>query len=136
MSRWPKIILFALLLGLLANFIIFFTSIPDFLSHSLGVLTCTSRGGEVVSANKLGGSIVHHPRKVCAYSFSDAGKPCTDSSQCQGACLVQDKLTFEIDNTNVDNATGECQQYKKMDLNCFIEIDDGKYVPHEPCLVE
>lgn len=136
MNRWIKFVLFSLIVGILINFIIIFTNIPQFVLHSLKIATCSIRGGVAVSTNELGGGIIHNPRKVCAYKFSDAGKSCTKSSQCQGACLIPDKSTFNF-NAEVDGkGKGECQQYKNMSLNCFVEKDGEEYILHEPCLIE
>ena len=42
--------------------------------------------------------------KTCAVKTTDARKICTDSLQCQGACLVEDSLTVG------SNAIGSCSE--------------------------
>jgi hypothetical protein len=50
---------------------------------------------------------------MCDLPATDAGKPCTDSSQCQGLCLASDA-----------SSTGTCSP-RVLNFGCFDVIEDG-----------
>lgn len=51
--------------------------------------------------------------EMCDLPASDAGQPCTDSSQCQGLCLASGTPT-----------TGLCSP-RTLNFGCFDVIEDG-----------
>ncbi len=73
--------------------------------------TCTQDGGEWKPV-----CMAQEP--ACITAFPDAGKSCTDGSQCTGDCLAEGELADEA------NATGVCQ---RDDNPCgtFTRINDG-----------
>ena len=46
---------------------------------------CAARGGEMRRLGRLG-------RETCVVKYADAGKRCTDGSQCQGECRADANL--------------------------------------------
>ncbi len=59
-----------------------------------------------------------YPVPSCNPRASDAGKECTDSSQCEGDCLSEDE-------TIRDNAVGECSSLVYV-FGCIAPVNDGK----------
>jgi len=49
--------------------------------QSAEAATCAARGGEMRPVGRL-------QSVQCVIRYADAGKPCTDGAQCQGACLA------------------------------------------------
>lgn len=56
---------------------------PNYPSEKL-VKECTAKGGKFSKEGRL-------QMYRCVMQFSDAGKSCSDSSECQGSCLSSDK---------------------------------------------
>ncbi|MCV6639188.1 hypothetical protein [Candidatus Albibeggiatoa sp. nov. NOAA] len=70
---------------------------------------------------KAGGTIKNVGRaqcKQCIYSYSDAGKSCTGSNQCEGRCLTEDRAEAG------GFATGICEADSNA-FGCSQEIDDN-----------
>jgi hypothetical protein len=76
--------------------------------------TCLARGGSWTS---LGLPMPGKP-KTCDLKATDAGKACTDSNQCEGACLA----TAEAVSGN--SATGSCSDYLANFGNVLL-VNDG-----------
>ena len=74
---------------------------------------CRMRGGEWTRYGLP-------PKPVCLMKTKDAGKSCTDSSQCQGACV-----NYGPNLTRGQKAKGECTA-KNIVIGCFTSIKDGK----------
>lgn len=128
MKRILKLIIITLLLGLLLVFAVFFSPYPEYVvrkvSNFIEIKTCRAKGGEVVSSNELGWGIIHYANNVCAFRQPDADKVCSDSSQCQGVCVIPFDKPYD------NNTTGKCQRYKNMGVNCIVEKTNGKTVTH------
>jgi len=62
------------------------------------------------------------PTKSCNPSTSDAGKECTDSSQCEGFCKAEEGLEI------YSEATGICSQHV-LYAGCTWEIKNGLVEP-------
>jgi len=52
-------------------------------------------------------------REMCDLPATDAGQPCTSSSQCQGLCLVSDSSSM-----------GACSP-RVLNFGCFDVVEDG-----------
>jgi hypothetical protein len=52
-------------------------------------------------------------REMCDLPATDAGQPCTSSSQCQGLCLASDS-----------SSTGTCSP-RTLNFGCFEVVEDG-----------
>lgn len=74
---------------------------------------CTSGGGTVQRRGMLG-------MEMCVHPYADAGKQCSDSSQCQGKCVGS------AGSTSTSSAvTGQCQADDRL-FGCYSEIKGGK----------
>lgn len=69
---------------------------------------CIKQGG-------LWGQIGIKPTASCNTPTSDAGKICTDSNQCGGSCIGENK----------DSSSGKCSEWKIV-VGCRTFIEDGK----------
>lgn len=74
---------------------------------------CTAKGGRVERRGRLGA-------ELCVTPFADAGKACTDKSDCQGKCIA-------TGNSPTPPTAGQCQADDRL-FGCFAEIDGGKAV--------
>jgi len=75
---------------------------------------CKARGGAVRPVCRM-----HVPR--CVVRFSDAGKRCTDKSQCQGLCILDTDREAGLG----DPAKGRCQEDDDP-CGCKIAVVNGK----------
>ncbi|WP_454797367.1 hypothetical protein [Novosphingobium lindaniclasticum] len=76
---------------------------------------CEGSGGSVQRRGRLG-------MEQCVHAFADAGKQCTDSSQCQGKCIGSAGAA------SADaSASGTCQADDRL-FGCHAEIKGGKAV--------
>ena len=75
---------------------------------------CKSRGGEFRPVCRM-----HKP--ACVIRYPDAGKRCTDKSQCAGLCIVDSARPLELG----ENAKGRCQEDDDP-CGCKIEVKNGK----------
>ena len=78
---------------------------------------CRQRGGSLLRG--VGVTFGAPESLVCVVPYSDAGKECTDSSQCDGKCLV-----WEGD-IKYGAAVGTCQAETPIRSGCFAEVLDG-----------
>jgi hypothetical protein len=61
--------------------------------------------------------ISHDVGPFCNIKTNDAGKKCTDSSQCKGYCLAENK----------DDNSGFCTEYEQLGDGCgWFELINGK----------
>lgn len=75
---------------------------------------CKARGGEVRPVCRR-----QVPR--CVVHFSDAGKSCSNKSQCRGRCLANPENAGKTG----DSATGQCEQDDDP-CGCKFEVKNGK----------
>ena len=73
---------------------------------------CLARGGHV--------DLVTFNTEGCVIRTKDAGKPCSDSSECDGACLAP------IDQAEGSPAAGTCASEKGMFFGCVNIVSKGK----------
>ena len=59
---------------------------------------------------------------ACFKPFADAGKACSDKSQCQGFCRAPDGAAVGA------RSTGTCQSYTHFYYGCYNEIRKGTVV--------
>jgi hypothetical protein len=70
----------------------------------------------------------------CNIPYSDGGKTCSDSRQCQGECIVEDDLVSILKGKPVKEfrpgqpVTGICTSWRIM-FGCFTYVRKGKVVP-------
>jgi hypothetical protein len=76
---------------------------------------CEAEGGSVQRRGMLG-------MEQCVHAYADAGKQCTDSSQCQGKC-VGSAGAVSPDKP----ASGTCQADDRL-YGCYAEVRQGKAV--------
>ena len=74
---------------------------------------CTSTGGTVQRRGRLG-------MEQCVRPFADAGKACTDTSQCEGKCVGSAGSA-----SGNEKVSGQCQADDRL-FGCYSEIKDGK----------
>ena len=74
---------------------------------------CSNSGGNL-ERRGLGGAL------TCVTQYSDAGETCSDSSDCEGACL-----TYSADIQEGDSVLGLCQATEPTRSGCFANIYGG-----------
>ena len=75
------------------------------------IRTCQSRGGRVISFG---------PPASCYETYSDGGKICSDSSECEGTCVVEEPLYVEAG----EETSGMCQAEEPVS-SCYATITKG-----------
>lgn len=76
---------------------------------------CTSAGGTVQRRGRM-------QAESCVHAFADAGKVCTDSSQCEGKCVGSAGAV-----SPTATASGQCQADDRL-FGCYAEVKGGKAV--------
>ncbi len=77
---------------------------------------CAALGGKLKQAGRMG-------RYACYAQYSDGGKSCTDSNECEGDCrAVGDAPTGTI-------ARGQCTA-DSVPFGCYAEIEKGVVGPY------
>lgn len=77
---------------------------------------CIAKGGIMSRQGMAGGY-------MCVISYADAGKSCTDGSECQsGECLVDNSSRY---NPYTQTVTGMCK-INNSPFGCFSTIENGK----------
>ena len=76
---------------------------------------CLTEGGFLGGVDAVG-------RPTCLKPFADAGKVCSDKSQCQGFCRAPDGAAVG------SRSTGTCQSYTHFYYGCYNEIRKGTVV--------
>ena len=74
---------------------------------------CLSGGGTVQRMGMAG-------HEMCVRPMKDAGKACTDSSQCEGRCIAPAETQVPA-----GNVTGTCQRTSAQ-FGCFGEVEQGR----------
>ena len=80
---------------------------------------CAAKGGTVERRGILN-------LEMCVLPYSDAGKVCTDGSQCEGFCLASSNT--ETGETGTADAEGMCQADDQL-FGCVARIEDGIVQP-------
>lgn len=75
---------------------------------------CVKRGGEMLRVCLMG-------EFKCVTKYADAGKSCTDKSQCQGACRYYSSAQPGTE------VVGECQRTSDP-CGCFATVSQGKHM--------
>ena len=78
---------------------------------------CEAVGGEVRPAGLLGA-------ENCIQTYADAGKACSDTSDCQGLCMVTGEFVDMDSATN----TGQCQ-VTDSPFGCYQTVENGRATP-------
>jgi hypothetical protein len=76
---------------------------------------CFARGGHIEYVGMDG-------MPACAVPFADAGKLCSDTSECLGKCLVEITTTMDVGSTGI----GHCQRVDIAPTGCWSEVQGGK----------
>jgi putative hemolysin len=83
---------------------------------STDIANCAARGGVVDTVGRM-------QRQVCRVPYADAGKTCSNKSDCTARCILdREEGDTEPGNSRV---TGKCQQYETQ-FGCFSEVDGGR----------
>ena len=81
------------------------------------IKACTAKGGVFSQQGRLG-------CYQCVVTYSDAGKACQDSSDCQGKC----KNTGEFVDANAKTQSGQCAS-DSSPFGCYQTIEEGVTQP-------
>ena len=81
------------------------------------VQACTAKGGAFSQQGRLG-------CYQCVVNYTDAGKACQDSTDCQGKC----KNTGEFIAANVKTQSGQCASDSSL-FGCYQTIEKGVAQP-------
>ena len=81
------------------------------------VQACTAKGGAFSQQGRLG-------CYQCVVTYTDAGKACQDSSDCQGKC----KNTGEFLDASTKNQSGQCAS-DSSPFSCYQTIEEGVTQP-------
>ncbi|MBO9717066.1 MAG: hypothetical protein J7507_09710 [Pseudoxanthomonas sp.] len=76
---------------------------------------CAARGGTVRSVGMFA-------TPACVIPYPDAGKACSDASECQGVCMAEAGAVVG------DFAIGTCQRDNRDVFGCYHEIEKGVVV--------
>lgn len=92
---------------------------------------CINQGGAIVFTGYIEGGLIHDLPYGCRLPnlpTQDAGKSCTDSSECESFCQPEENLTIE--NTMV----GTCYGWKQWpNSGCVKMLRGGKVVVSQAC---
>ena len=83
---------------------------------ALGPAACAAQGGEIRRVGRL-------QAERCVILYADAGRPCTDGSQCQGDCRLEGSPE-----TAATPAAGICQA-DSSPFGCHTTVVDGRPGP-------
>lgn len=73
---------------------------------------CAAKGGAIQPVGKA-------QIPTCVVPYADAGKACTDKSQCEGACILEGNLEPQ------ESVTGACQKTNRQ-FGCYARVVNGK----------
>jgi hypothetical protein len=73
---------------------------------------CSAKGGRMQPVGKA-------QIPTCVVPYADAGKACTDNSQCEGACILEGNLEAQ------GEVTGQCQKTNRQ-FGCYAKVVNGK----------
>ena len=89
---------------------------PEKVMSAADAAACESSGGGVDVRGRL-------QAEMCVHPFADAGKQCSDSSQCEGKCIASASAA----EGESDTAAGSCQADDRL-FGCYAELEDGQRV--------
>ena len=84
--------------------------------EALDLAACKGLGGRVEGVGMFG-------EPACVRHFSDGGKTCSDSSECQGECMVYGEFK------QGDTVAGQCSAQSPETGGCFAKVSNGKVQP-------
>ena len=87
---------------------------PEPPTMSVSSSACTARGGEMQQVGRM-------QSWQCVVKYADAGKRCTDASQCEGQCEIAGNSGIPAGAA----ATGVCQADSNR-FGCRTTVKDGK----------
>lgn len=73
---------------------------------------CSAKGGTMQPVGRA-------QIPTCVIPYADAGKACTDKSQCEGACIAEGNLESQ------GAVAGQCQKTNRQ-FGCYAKIVNGK----------
>ncbi len=73
---------------------------------------CAAKGGTMTPVGKA-------QIPTCVIPYADAGKTCTDKSQCQGQCVLEGNLE------STGPVAGTCQKTNRQ-FGCYARVVNGK----------
>lgn len=73
---------------------------------------CSAKGGSIQPVGKA-------QIPTCVTPYADAGKACTDKSDCQGQCVLEGNLEVQ------GPVTGACQKTDRQ-FGCYARVVNGK----------
>lgn len=73
---------------------------------------CSAKGGTIQPVGKA-------QIPTCVVPYADAGKACTDKSQCEGHCVLEGNLEPQ------GEVTGACQKTNRQ-FGCYARVVNGK----------
>lgn len=112
-TSWPAALV---LLGLAGCSAAFFARADE--SPHPPIEQCAAFGGSV----EVRGIFARAP--MCVIRNRDANRPCIDSSQCRGRCLLSDTAVVELPRAGT-RAVGYCEP-DNATFGCFAEVRRGK----------
>lgn len=97
---------------------------------SFGIKGVMATPAEIKLCKDVGGKIIKSPslhRDFCQVPYLDAGKVCSDSSECQGTCMTRNINPTYAKNLKINPGTmrGFCQK-TNISFGCFMEIKLGE----------
>jgi len=87
---------------------------PEPPTMSVSASACTARGGEMQQVGRM-------QSWQCVVKYADAGKRCTDASQCEGQCEIAGNSGIAAGTA----ATGVCQADSNR-FGCRTTVENGK----------
>ena len=80
---------------------------------------CKAEGG------RIQGTLLPSVR-VCVRPYADAGKACTDGSECAGSCLItENDSDWDSGLGAGQDASGHCQAEEPF-FGCYVVVEQGK----------
>ena len=76
------------------------------------MVSCTFRGGEYTTGGLL-------DAEYCLYTYSDGGKPCSSSTECEGNCILPEQVSL-----NNNPVIGVCKSDNDP-YGCYSSVEDG-----------
>jgi hypothetical protein len=88
---------------------------------------CSERGGSIVTRGMLGSP-------MCAVPYADAGKICSDKTECQGECRATRAGPGGPPIRQGDKISGRCDADTQAGFGCFSLVKDGRAAQPEICV--
>ena len=87
---------------------------------------CETQGGRWLTHESVWGGSVYGD---CDFPYSDAGKECLNSKECEGGCVAKMNYDWPLENEiSCVNCKGECAKY--ISGGWWIELNDNKIEYH------